>query len=74
MTLDDNIIIFVSNIRVVFLKKLHLLRVFFPCHTTNEYCASGIVLALAVMVIKCKARCQEEKIETISIPFSSHIL
>ena len=34
---------FDSNIRAVFLKRLTPLRVLFPCHDTNEYCDAGIV-------------------------------
>jgi hypothetical protein len=44
VTLDDNIIMFVSNITTVFLN--NLLRVLFPCHDTNEYRNTGIVQAL----------------------------
>lgn len=39
---------FVSNPRAVFLKKLNLLCVLFPCHNTNECCDTGIVPALTV--------------------------
>ena len=39
MTLNDNIMMFVSNIRAVF-------RVLFPCHDTNENCDAGIAPAL----------------------------
>jgi hypothetical protein len=39
---------FVSNIKAVFLKKLKPLRVLFPCNDTNEYDDTGIVLALVV--------------------------
>ena len=35
---------FVSNIRAVFLKKFNRLRVLFPCHGTYEYHNTGIVL------------------------------
>ena len=35
---------FVSNIRAIFLKKFSVL---FSCYDTNEYCETGIVLAIA---------------------------
>lgn len=37
----DNIMVFVSNIRTVFLNKLNMFHVFFPCHDTSEYCDTG---------------------------------
>ena len=46
MTLDDNIMMFVSNIRELFLKKLNPLRVLFPCHNTNDYGNTVITPAL----------------------------
>ena len=44
VTLDDNIM-FVSNFRAVFLKKLNLLRDLFPCHDTNKNRDAGILPA-----------------------------
>jgi hypothetical protein len=49
VTLDDNIM-FVSNIRAVFLKKLNQ-PVLFPCHDTNEYHDTGIVQALVAWLL-----------------------
>ena len=46
VTMDDNIMMFHSNIRDVFLNKLNPLCVLFPLHDTNEYCNTGIVPAL----------------------------
>ena len=46
MTVDDNIMMFVSNIKAVFLKKLNLLHVLFPYHDTDPYRDIGIVPAL----------------------------
>jgi hypothetical protein len=44
VTLDDNIMMFVSNIRAGFLKRLNLLCVLFPCHGINEEGATGKTL------------------------------
>lgn len=46
VTLDENIMMFVSNITAVFLKKFNPLRVLFLCHDINVYHDIGIVLAL----------------------------
>ena len=46
MTLDDNIMMFVSNIRAVFLNNLNVLCVLFPFRGTSEFRDIGIVMAL----------------------------
>lgn len=43
VTLDDIIMLFVSNIMAVFLKKSNPLAVLFPCHDSNKYRNTGIV-------------------------------
>ena len=46
MTLGEHTMMFVSNIRAVFLKKLNLFCVLFPCHDTNKHHDTGIVPTL----------------------------
>ena len=46
MILDDNIMMFVSNSRAVFLKKFNHLCVLFPCHDTKEYSDTGMIAVL----------------------------
>lgn len=48
MTLDNNTMMFVSNIRTVFIKKLHPFHVLFPCRDTKEYGGTGVVPALVL--------------------------
>lgn len=43
VTLGDKIMLFVSNISTVFLKKLNQLHVLFLCHNTSEYRNTGFV-------------------------------
>ena len=74
MTLDDNIMMSVSNIRAVFLKKLNPLSVLFPCHDTNEYRDTGIVPALVSgQVIKTLDLCDtsQRRSADLSISFRS---
>ena len=52
MTLDD-----IMFVRAVFLKKINPLCVLYPCHDTNEYCDTGIVPALIVVMVEVSGGC-----------------